>query len=198
MKRQKARKTKELLLGALLMTGIACSPAAFAGEKEKPSLEGNQLKNRTEYKSMLKTMERIEKDQARIEFYKAELKANKEAGKVIPAHMSKKELKKAKADLKRDKKHLKIDKRDLKKDQRYAIFKAENRAFYAKCDLRAAKRKLRRDLRKGNIDQLDADLAEVKRLEKEVNKKEEIASNLEEDVDEFFAYLEDEIDETLS
>ena len=183
MKRQKA---KTVLLGTLLLAGIACSPAAFAGEEEKPSIENNQLKNRVEYKSMQKTMDRIEKDQARIEFYKAEYKANKEAGETIKAHMSKKEWRKAKADLKRDKKYLKIDKRDLKKDQRVAIYEAEHKEFYAKVELWRAKRELRRDLRKGNISELDKDVAEVKRLEKQVEKREAIATNLEEDTDEFF------------
>lgn len=192
------RQVKNIALAAMITTGMIGGTTAFAGEDEKLSIEDNQLKDRVEYKDMQATMERIEDDQERIEFYEKELHNNREANKTIAAHMSKKELKKAKADLKRDKKYLRVDKRDLRKDQRVAKWEAYKAEFHAKRDLRQAKRAMRKAERKGEVAEKTACMKKVSTLEKEAALKEQKRENLVEDVDEFFEYLDQEIDETLS
>lgn len=194
MKRQ---KIMSIALTALMTTGLMGVQATFAGEGE-PKLKGNHLQNRVEYKDMKATMSRIDQDQARIEKYKAELKANREADDRIAIHMSKKNLKKAKADLKGDKKHLRIDRRDLKKDQQVAIISAHIQAYETWQELKEAKRKLRKDLRQDNASELAADIQRIETLTKQLEKEDQKTIALEQDVEEFFAYLDEEIDETLA
>jgi hypothetical protein len=60
---------------------------------------------------------------------------------------------------------------------------------------------LKRDknyLRQGNTDELQADVTLIQQIEIQLEKREPTSTNLEEAVDEFFTYLDDEIDETLS
>lgn len=195
-------KARNLLLIGLISTGLfGFESTSFAfGKKDKApaSIDGNRLENRKEYKDMKSTLAHIENDQTRIEFYKAELKANRKADLAIETHMSKKELKKAKADLKRDKKYLKIDRRDLKSDQQVAICDAKKSERATKKDLRQAKRELRRDLLFNRSDELTADAEAIQNLESKLEKQENHTAWIKEDVDEFFAYLDEEIDETLA
>src|SRR5690606_684611 len=144
--------------------------------------------NRKEYKDMKHTLSNIENDKIRIEFYKAELKANRKADLAIPTHMSKKELRKAKADLRRDKKYLKIDRKDLKSDQNVAICDAKKAERSTKQDLRQAKRELRRDLMFNRTEELTADVQAVQRLESKLEQQENQTAWIKEDADEFFAY----------
>lgn len=191
-------KARNLLLVGLISTGLfGFESTSFAfGKKDKEpiSIDGNRLENRKEYKDMKHTLSHIENDKIRIDFYKAELKANRKADLVIPTHMSKKELRKAKADLRHDKKYLRIDKRDLKSDQNVAICDAKQDERAAKKDLRQAKRELRSDLFFGRTDELTADAELVQALEAKVLKQENETALIKEDADEFFAYLENEID----
>lgn len=195
-------KARNLLLIGLISTGLfGFESTSFAfGKKDKSptSIDGNRLENRKEYKDMKKTLANIENDQIRIEFYKAELKANKDANLAIQTHMSRKELRKAKADLQRDKKYLKIDRRDLKADQQVAICDAKKSERTTKKELRQAKSDLRRDLMFNRTDELTADVEAIQNLEAKLEKQENHTAWIKEDVDEFFAYLDEEIDETIA
>lgn len=191
-------KARNLLLVGLISTGLfgfeSTSFAFGKKDKEPVSIDGNRLENRKEYKDMKHTLSHIENDKIRIDFYKSELKANRKADLIIPAHMSKKELRKAKADLKRDKKYLRIDRRDLKSDQNVAICDAKKQERAAKKDLRQAKFELRKDLFLGHTDELKSDAEAIQSLEAKVAKQENETALIKADVDEFFAYLDDEID----
>lgn len=170
----------------------------FNKKEEVKTLKGNRLQTRKEYKDMRNTLSRIQEDQERIAYHKEQFKKNKEADKTIPAHMSKKEVRKAKADLRRDKKYLRIDRRDLKSDQKVAIRDAKAEERECAQELRAAKRELRKDLRKNDTEKLQADALKVDYyLWKKEQKGQETAS-LESDVHEFFAYLDDEIDDVVA
>ena len=190
------KQVKNIAIVALMTSGIF-GTTVFAGDDKEPNLEDNQLKNRVEYKSMKASMSRIDKDQARIDFYKNELKLNRKADRKIEVHMSKKELHKAKADLKRDKAYLRIDKRDLRKDQRLALWEARQAECQARVDLRQAKRELRKDSRKGNLEDQASNLETVKTLTKTLEVKKVKKANLKSDVNDFFDHLDEEIDETL-
>ena len=191
-------KARNLLLVGLISTGLfGFESTSFAfGKKDKTpiSIEGNRLENRKEYKDMKHTLSHIKNDQIRIDFYKSELKANRKADLVIPAHMSKKELRKAKADLRRDKKYLRIDRRDLKLDQNVAINDAKTEERAAKKGLRQAKFELRKDLMLGHTAELTDDAKRVQSWEAKVAKQKNKTAWIKQDVDEFFAYLDKEID----
>lgn len=193
-------KKKSLLLIALISTGvIGFETSAIAKEKEKTptSLEGNRLKNRKEYKDMKNLLVKITQDKESIAFHKAELKENRKTGKKIPAHISKKELRKAKADLKRDKKHLRINKQDLRSDQIVAYYEAKKSEFSTKKELRQAKRELKKDIRQNNTAEIDGDLKRIEALKAQAAKEGEFAEVVKDDAFEFFAYLDDEIDQVV-
>ena len=191
------RLSRCLLAGLLAFTATFGAGKAVAAEGESKSIEGNRLSNRREYREMKKTMDRIVDDKSRIAMHKEAYKANKKSDLVIAAHMSKKEMRKAKADLKRDKRHLKIDRRDLKSDQKVALKEFKSAERECSKELREAKRELRRDLRKGNTAELTADAQRVDYLTWKKQKLSNETASLEEDVDEFFAYLDDEIDQVV-
>ena len=190
-------KMRNLLLIGMIAMGTMGTGTVFAKDKETPSIEGNRLANRKEYKDMKSTLKRIEDDKARIVYHKDQLKINRESDQVIQAHMSKKELRKAKADLRRDKKYLRIDKRDLKNDQAVAIADKKMEERRLKKELRQAKRELRKDTRKENVADLEADIEKVALIIWKLEKEGKETAALEEDVDEFFAYLETEIEEVV-
>lgn len=192
------QKAKTWMLVGLISVGLMGTGFSFEKDKEVKSIEGNRLANRKEYKDMKLTMSRIDNDQARLLKHKSELKANKKADLVIAAHMSKKEVKKAKADLRRDKKYLRIDRKDLKSDQRVALKEAKKNERVIAKELREAKATLRKDLRKGNTAQLTADAQKVDYLTWKKDQAALSTARLEKDVDDFFAYLDDEIDETVA
>lgn len=169
----------------------------FVKKEEVSTLKGNRLQNRKEYKDMQNTMSRIEKDQERIAYHKEQYKLNKEAERTIPAHMSKKEVRKAKADLRRDKKYLRIDRRDLKSDQKVAIREAKQEERACAQQLREAKRDLRQDLRKNDTEKLKADALKVDYLQWKKEQQGIETASLESDVDTFFAYLDEEIDQVV-
>lgn len=189
-------KLKNLFAIGMVVTGLLAATPSFAGNTEG-SIEGNRYLNRKEYKDMKASMSRIEKDQERIAFHKAEFKKNKEAGLVIDSHRSKKEIRKAQADLKRDKKYLRIDKCDLQADQSTAVHQANLERKAAEKELRTAKKELRKDVRQGNTAdlKLDAALVETLTLKKELKAKQ--AEALKDDVYAFFIYLDDEINEVV-
>ncbi|MCT4560743.1 MAG: hypothetical protein N4A41_05125 [Crocinitomicaceae bacterium] len=178
-------------------SGFSMDLPFFKKEKEVESLKGNRLQNRKEYKDMQVTMTRIQKDKERIAYHKKQLKLNKEANKTIPAHMSKKEVRKAKADLRRDKKYLRIDRRDLKADQKVAIRQAKKQERECAQGLREAKRQLRKDLRQNNTEKLQADAYKVDYYLWKKEQMGQSTASLETDVDEFFAFLDEEIDEVV-
>lgn len=180
----------------MITAGLVATTPSFAANEEG-SIKGNRFLHRKEYRDMKASMSRIEKDRERIAFHKAEYKKNKEAGLTIESHMSKKELRKARADLKRDKKYLRIDKRDLQADQYAAIRQANSETRAVRKELCAAKKELRKDTRQGNVADLKEDVAliETLTLKKELKKKE--AEILKDDVYAFFIYLDDEMDEVV-
>lgn len=191
------KQMKKMALAAVLMTGLFGS-TVFAGEgKEKPSIENNRLKNRVEYKDMQQAMDVIDTKQAAIASLKAEKKANRAADETIALHMTKKELRKARVDLFRAKAYLRIDKRDLKDDQKVAIDEKKQEIREAKKELRLAKREMRKNKRKDNFPQYAQNSQQVADLEVKVENKKQAAEAYEQDVDTFFAYLDEEIDETL-
>lgn len=191
------RKMRNLLLVGMIALGTVGASSVFAGDKESPSIEGNRLANRKEYKDIKNTLSRIEDDQARIAYHKEQLKINKENDQAIQAHMSKKEIRKAKADLRRDKKYLRIDKHDLKSDQALAIDDQKKEERELKKDLRHAKRELRKDTRQENVADLEADIENVALIIWKLEQEDKETAALEEDVDEFFAYLETEIEDVV-
>jgi hypothetical protein len=182
-------------IGTIVMGMIATTPS-FAGNTEG-SIDGNRYLNRKEYKDMKATMTRIERDQERIAFHKAEFKKNREAGLVIESHMSKKEIRKAQADLKRDKKYLRIDKCDLQADQATAVHQANVERNAVAKELRVAKKELRKDVRQGNTTELKADAALVETLTLKKELKTQQSEALKDDVYAFFIYLDDEINEVV-
>jgi hypothetical protein len=111
--------------------------------------------------------------------------------------MSKKELRKAKADLRHDKKYLKIDRKDLKSDQKVAIKEQKKDIRAVKKELRKAKWELQKDLWFGNSTEIELDADHVTFLSEKLEKEKNETLALENDVDEFFAYLDDEIDATF-
>lgn len=187
---------KNLFVIGMMVTGLLATTPSFAAHEEG-SIKGNRFLNRKEYKEMKASLSRIEKDQQRIAFYKAELKKNKEADLAVAAHMSKKELRKAKADLKRDKKYLRIDKCDLQADQYTAIHQANVETKAVKKELREAKRELRKDVRQGNTTDLKGDVALIENLELKKELKAKQAEALKDDTYAFSMYLEEEIDEVV-
>lgn len=190
-------KVKNWLLVGMITAGMFSTTVTFAKDKEVTSLKGNQLANRKEYRDMKATLSRIENDKARIDFKKKAYKNYKHSDMVIESHMSLKEKRKAKADLKRDKKFLRIDKRDLKNDQKYALAEQRKTQRETKKELCKAKCELRKDLRKGNTAELEGDAKHIALLtaQQEAKEKEHLA--LKEDVDDFFSYLDNEIDEVV-
>lgn len=189
-------KLRNLFAIGTMVAGLLASTPSFAGNTEG-SIEGNRFLHRKEYKDMKATMSRIEKDRERIAFHKAEYKKNKEAGLVIESHMSKKELRKAKADLKRDKRYLRIDKCDLQADQAVAVRQSNSDRRETKKELRAAKKELRKDTRQGNTADLKADKARVEYLTLKKELKEKQSEALKDEVYAFFIYLDDEISEVV-
>ncbi len=189
-------KLKNLFVIGMMVAGLLATTPSFAANEEG-SIKGNRFLNRKEYRDMKASMSRIEKDQQRIAFYKAELKKNKEAGLAIESHMSKKELRKAKADLKRDKKYLRIDKCDLQADQATAIHQANLETKAVKKELREAKKELRKDNRQGNTADLRGDVALIETLELKKELKAKQAEALKDDVYAFYMYLDEEIDEVV-
>ncbi len=188
---------KNMALAAVLTTGLFGS-TVFAGEgNEKPSIENNRLKNRVEYQDMQQAMNVIDAKQASIEALKAEKKIHRDEDNTIALHMTKKELRKARVDLLRARAYLRIDKHDLKQDQKVAIAEQKQEIKEAKKELRKAKREMRKSKRKKNLDQYAKNTDQVAHLEQVVESKTQSAEAYEEDVDEFFAYLDVEIDETL-
>lgn len=189
-------KLRNLFAIGTMVAGLLASTPSFAGNTEG-SIEGNRFLHRKEYKDMKATMSRIEKDRDRIAFHKAEYKKNKEAGLVIESHMSKKEIRKAKADLKRDKKYLRIDKCDLQSDQAVAVRQSNSDRRAAKKELQVAEKELRKDTRQGNTADLKADQALVQKLTLKKELKEKQSEALKDDVYAFFIYLDDEISEVV-
>nr|WP_294857863.1 hypothetical protein [uncultured Fluviicola sp.] len=189
-------KLRNLFAIGTMVTGLLAATPSFAGNTEG-SIEGNRYLHRKEYKAMKATMSRIEKDQERITFYKAEFKKDKEAGLEVQSYMDKKEIRKAQADLKRDKKYLRIDKCDLQADQAMAIHQANVERKTVKKELRSAKKELRKDIRQENTADLKTDVALVETLTLKKELKAKQAEALKDDVYAFFIYLDDEIDEVV-
>jgi hypothetical protein len=189
-------RMKNLFAIGTIVAGMMAATPSFAGNTEG-SIEGNRFLQRKEYRDMKASMSRIEKDRERIAFHKAEFKKNKEAGLAIESHMSKKELRKAKADLRRDKKYLRIDKCDLQADQSVAIRQANLETKAVKKELCAAKKELRKDNRQGNTADLKEDVALIETLTLKKELKEQQAEALKDDVYAFFVYLDEEIDEVV-
>lgn len=189
-------KFKNLFVIGMMIAGLLATTPSFAANEEG-SIKGNRFLNRKEYRDMKVSMSRIEKDRERIAFHKAEFKKNKEADLVIESHMSKKEIRKAKADLKRDKKYLRIDKQDLQADQSTAIHQANLERKAAKKELCAAKKELRKDVRQGNTTDLKGDVALIETLELKKELKAKQAEALKDEVYAFYIYLDDEIDEVV-
>ncbi|WP_343634635.1 hypothetical protein [Fluviicola sp.] len=189
-------KLKNLFMIGTMVAGLLATTPSFAANDEG-SIQGNRFLHRKEYKDMKASMSRIENDRDRIAFHKAAFKTNKEAGLVIESHMSKKEIRKAKADLKRDKKYLRIDRRDLEADQNVAIHQANLERRQAKKELCAAKKELRKDERQGNTADLKGDRALVEKLTLKKELKTQKAEALKDDVYAFFVYLDEEIDEVV-
>lgn len=189
-------KLKNLFVIGMMVAGLLATTPSFA-TNEEGSIKGNRFLNRKEYKDMKVTMSRIERDKERIAFHKTAFKNNKEAGLAIESHMSKKEIRKAKADLKRDKKYLRIDKCDLQSDQYTAIHQANVETKAVKKELREAKKELRKDVRQENTADLKGDVALIENLELKKELKAKQAEALKDDVYAFSMYLEDEIDEVV-
>jgi len=189
-------KINSLFLVGMITTSILATQFTFAAGEEG-TIEANRLANRKEYKDMKRSMHNIQLDKERIVNYKAELKADRKADKVIETHTNKKELRKAKADLRRDKKYLRIDERDLAADQWTAIAVQRHEKKAVTKQLRHAKCQLKKDLRKGNASAFKKDAATVQALydKREVEKQQTVA--LKEDVYEFFALLDQEIEEVV-
>jgi hypothetical protein len=188
---------KNWLLIGMITIGTLASANAFAGKGDKKTLEDSKFTSRKEYKDMKATLSRIDDDQARIAFHKEAYKLNKKNGLKIESHMSLKEVRKAKADLKRDKKFLRIDRRDLKKDQKVALNEKCKAIRSNKKELRAAKRELRKDLRKDNTADIQQDVKQIERLSNALEAEKKETAQLYQDVDVFFASLDDEIKDTL-
>lgn len=189
-------KLKNLFMIGTMVAGLLATTPSLAANDEG-SIKGNRFLHRKEYKDMKASMSRIENDRERIAFHKTAFKKNKEAGLVIESHMSKKEIRKAKADLRRDKKYLCIDKCDLQADQNVAIREANLEAKAAKKELRVAKKELRKDARQGNTAEVKADVALIETLELKKELKAKQAEALKDDVYAFFIYLDEEIDEVV-
>lgn len=190
-------KINSLFLVGTITASILSTQFAFAGGEEKAAIESNRLANRKEYKDMKRSLNNIQKDKERIVYYKAEWKENRKADKEIETHMSKKEYRKAKADLRRDKKYLRIDKRDLAADQWTAIKAQDHEKKAVKKELRHAKCKVRKDLRKEDAAAFKTDSARVETLYAQLQTEKNQSVALKEDVYEFFTLLDEEIDEVV-
>ena len=190
-------KINSLFLVGTITASILSTQFAFAGGEEKAAIENNRLANRKEYKDMKRSLNNIQKDKERIVYYKAELKENRKADKVIETHMSKKEIRKAKADLRRDKKYLRIDKRDLAADQWTAIKAQEQEKKAVKKELRHAKCSVRKDLRKEDAAAFKKDSARVETLYAQLQTEKNQSVALKEDVYEFFTLLDEEIEDVV-
>jgi len=187
---------KNLFLVGMIGASTIATQFAFAGEGDK-QIDAHRLANRKEYKDMKRSMSNIQNDRERIVFHKAEFKKNKKAGLTIEKHMSKKELRKARADLRRDKRYLRIDHRDLAADQWTAIKAQDREKCEAKKELRVAKREVRRDLRKGDEIEFAYDSAKLQALYAKRDLEQQQSVALKEDVYEFFVLLDEEIEEVV-
>lgn len=190
-------KINSLFLVGTITASILSTQFAFAGGEEKAAIEKNRLANTKEYKDMKRSLNNIQKDKERIVYYKSEWKESRKADKAIQTQSNKKELRKAKADLRRDKKYLRIDKRDLAADQWTAIKTQQHEKKAVKKELRHAKCAVRKDLRKEDAAAFRKDSARVDTLYAQLQTEKNQSVALKEDTYEFFALLDEEIDDVV-
>jgi hypothetical protein len=188
-------KMKSWLMIGMMSIGTVVTSSMFAGDGDVITLEDNQLVNRREFKAAKLALSQIEIDKMRVDYHKEQYKLNRRADLEIAKHISVKEYRIAKADLRHDKKVVRINKQDLKWDQRVAIKTQKKEEKSAKKELRKAKWELQKDLWFGNSTEITLDSEHVDFLSNKLEKERAETEKLESDIDEIFAYLDEEIDE---
>ncbi|HLG33865.1 MAG TPA: hypothetical protein VI757_03210 [Bacteroidia bacterium] len=139
---------KVLIIAALAMGYDSLTSVVNAGGGKPPSSpNGRFVSENTDIRQDLSaiTMERN-----KIKFLEAKLKKDREAGNKAAMLADKKELAKARANLKHHKAYLSADKRDLVKSHKLVLSEKRKEIRRDRAALTASKRKLNKELDRGN------------------------------------------------
>lgn len=149
---------KRFVIAGMVMTSMALGNVAAALTNSVP------LTGTKQHKMIKAHIRNIENQESRITLLKEDIKACKKADDEAGLNAARLDLRRAKADLDREQAYLKADKRALLNMREEEIDRQCEAKRDAKHALREARWELKRDLRKGNTGELEADAKRVKEL----------------------------------
>jgi len=180
-------------LFAVGMTAVSMIvTTAFANTTPSP-LAGNRLATTKTHKVIESHLTHIDRHEARIAELKTSIDQNKKADNDAQVVYEKQLLRKECADLKRDKAYLKADKEAYLADQKLAIKEAKKQRNMREAEVRSAKCSLRKDMRRGNDAAYVEDAKHLAILERAVDADDAKVAQLQDDYDEYVAYIKDEL-----
>jgi hypothetical protein len=185
---------KRFVVAGMVMTSIALGNPVLA-IKDKDMLN-NPLMQTKEHHSIQAHLRNIEIEKTKINALKGEIKEWKSEKYEAGLQQSRIELKQAKADLKCEKAYLKADKKVLLENRGMAIEKQRQERRNAKYALMEAKCQLRKDMRKGNTEKLEADAKLVDELTRKANTSKEEEFTMREERNEYVLFINKEINNT--
>jgi hypothetical protein len=185
---------KRFVVAGMVMTSMALGNPVLA-VKDKDMLN-NPLMQTKEHRSIEAHLRNIEIEKTKINALKGEIKEWKSEKYEAGLAQSRLELKQARADLRCEKAYLKADKKVLLENRSMEIEKQRAERRSAKYALMEAKSQLRKDLRKGNTENLVADAKRVDELKRAVNTSKEEEFTLREERNEYVLFINKEINNT--
>ncbi len=154
--------------GWLMTLAIAAATSGFVfavgppGSFSKSEFKKENVEIRKDIKAVTADQEKVDATQAKLE---KDRSYSDRLGIIYDRH----DLKKERADLRHEKALLRADKQELRSEHNYAVCQAQKQVCTQKKELSQAKAELRKDLRKGNQDELHGDIYAIERQQKEVN-----------------------------
>jgi len=183
---------KRFVVAGMVMTSMALGNGAFANDRDMLNNPLTQTKEHHSIQAHLRNI-RIEKD--KIHALKGEIKEWKSEKYDQGVDQCRTELKQARADIKCEKAYMKADKKALLEKQEMVIERRQQEKRDARYALMEAKSQLRKDMRKGNTENLEADAKRVDELTRKANTLKEEEFTMREDRNEYVLLLNKEINE---
>lgn len=182
---------KRFVVAGMVMTSITFGNA-FAKDGD---MMNNPLTQTKEHHSIQAHLNNIRMEKAKIRQLKGEIKEWKSEKYETGVDQCRAELKQARADVKCEKAYLKADKKTLLENRALLIDQQQREKREAKYALMEAKSRLRKDMRKGNTENLEADAKLVDELTRKTNALKEKEFTLREERNEYVLLINKEINE---
>jgi hypothetical protein len=183
---------KRFVIAGMVMTGMAIGNSAAAADKDIHSMP---LTETRQHKNIQTHINAIQTNESRIDMLKDKIKTYKKADDDAALLMARHNMRLAKADLKHEKAYLKADKKALLDARGEEIDRQQNAKKDAKRALKDARCELKKDLRKGNTAELEADAKRVKELTRQYDALAESEFTMRQERNEYVLMINEEIRE---